>query len=487
MGLARPAARPRRAGYRAVAVDLRGYGGSDRPPTGYEPYTLTTDVAGIVRALGPPRRPPRRPRVGRLARLVGGRPAPRGGAVDQRPVHAAPPTPARRPHQERPADPSLGAARGARHALRARSASSSTTTPTSSVSACATGRRPAGRRPTSRRRTGGSSRAPASPARPWSTTGGCCARWSGPTACATPSGWPRRSPRRCSRCTARSTGAWRRPPPRAPSATCRGRTAGGCSRASATSCTRRPPTRSAPRSWTSSSATGLTSVQPVQAPVETGTTGGPAGLQRRAHRIGREGVARRRVVDRRREDQAHDPAVGVEQRAAGVAGPHLGPQGVDLALDRAPGRRCPHPRPGSRRGPGRPSPSADRRRGSRPRPRRRRAGGRGRTGGPGASSPGTSRMATSVAGSKTTTVAGNGRTEPARETLELAGPGHDVGVGHDPAGRHHEARPLEAAVAVGRHAEHLDQAVGRQPDARSVEDVGVRRRARGRCARAPRR
>ena len=42
------------AGYRAVAVDLRGYGGSDRPPTGYEPYTLTTDVAGVIRALGRP-------------------------------------------------------------------------------------------------------------------------------------------------------------------------------------------------------------------------------------------------------------------------------------------------------------------------------------------------------------------------------------------------------------------------------------------------
>ncbi len=42
------------AGFRAVALDLRGYGGSDRPPTGYEPYTLTADVAAVVRSLGRP-------------------------------------------------------------------------------------------------------------------------------------------------------------------------------------------------------------------------------------------------------------------------------------------------------------------------------------------------------------------------------------------------------------------------------------------------
>ncbi len=41
-----------RTGYRAVALDLRGYGGSDRAPTGYEPYTLTADIAGAIRALG---------------------------------------------------------------------------------------------------------------------------------------------------------------------------------------------------------------------------------------------------------------------------------------------------------------------------------------------------------------------------------------------------------------------------------------------------
>lgn len=40
------------AGYRAVAPDLRGYGGSDKPPRGYDAITLASDVAGVIRALG---------------------------------------------------------------------------------------------------------------------------------------------------------------------------------------------------------------------------------------------------------------------------------------------------------------------------------------------------------------------------------------------------------------------------------------------------
>lgn len=40
------------AGHRVVAADLRGYGGSDRPPRGYDLWTLAGDVAGLVRALG---------------------------------------------------------------------------------------------------------------------------------------------------------------------------------------------------------------------------------------------------------------------------------------------------------------------------------------------------------------------------------------------------------------------------------------------------
>jgi pimeloyl-ACP methyl ester carboxylesterase len=40
------------AGFRAAAVDLRGYGASDKPPRGYDLVTLAGDAAGLVRALG---------------------------------------------------------------------------------------------------------------------------------------------------------------------------------------------------------------------------------------------------------------------------------------------------------------------------------------------------------------------------------------------------------------------------------------------------
>ncbi len=40
------------AGFRAVAADLRGYGGSDKPPRGYDLVTAASDGAGLIRALG---------------------------------------------------------------------------------------------------------------------------------------------------------------------------------------------------------------------------------------------------------------------------------------------------------------------------------------------------------------------------------------------------------------------------------------------------
>lgn len=40
------------AGYRVAAVDLRGYGGSDKPPRGYDTYMGALDTASIIRALG---------------------------------------------------------------------------------------------------------------------------------------------------------------------------------------------------------------------------------------------------------------------------------------------------------------------------------------------------------------------------------------------------------------------------------------------------
>lgn len=40
------------AGFRVIAMDLRGYGGSDHPPQGYDPTTLARDAIGLLRSMG---------------------------------------------------------------------------------------------------------------------------------------------------------------------------------------------------------------------------------------------------------------------------------------------------------------------------------------------------------------------------------------------------------------------------------------------------
>jgi pimeloyl-ACP methyl ester carboxylesterase len=40
------------AGFAVAAMDLRGYGASDKTPSGYDPRTTAADVAGVIRSLG---------------------------------------------------------------------------------------------------------------------------------------------------------------------------------------------------------------------------------------------------------------------------------------------------------------------------------------------------------------------------------------------------------------------------------------------------
>ncbi len=63
------------AGYHAVAMDLRGYGASDKTPRGYDPLTLSADVTGVIRGMGAPVSSGCRARMGRLRRMDGRCPA----------------------------------------------------------------------------------------------------------------------------------------------------------------------------------------------------------------------------------------------------------------------------------------------------------------------------------------------------------------------------------------------------------------------------
>jgi pimeloyl-ACP methyl ester carboxylesterase len=40
------------AGYAVAALDLRGYGASDKTPRGYDPRTIAADIGGVIRSLG---------------------------------------------------------------------------------------------------------------------------------------------------------------------------------------------------------------------------------------------------------------------------------------------------------------------------------------------------------------------------------------------------------------------------------------------------
>lgn len=40
------------AGYRVAAMDLRGFGASDKPPSGYDAQTACDDIAALIRSLG---------------------------------------------------------------------------------------------------------------------------------------------------------------------------------------------------------------------------------------------------------------------------------------------------------------------------------------------------------------------------------------------------------------------------------------------------
>ncbi len=196
------------AGFRAVAVDLRGYGGSDKPPRGYDLVTAASDAAGMIRSLGeanavvvghdwggmiawtmaayfpkvitPPRgssRPPIRSGCARRCSPI-------------RWVRAAAAVRARFPD----ADAARAATAARRRRARGRAASIRGLVQAGPI------RRPSGS--TARRCP-----CPRWPTPRLSITAGCSGRGCGPTGCATPAPCGRRSRHRRCRSTAGSTAA----------------------------------------------------------------------------------------------------------------------------------------------------------------------------------------------------------------------------------------------------------------------------------------
>ena len=52
MGVAEPDSALDEAGFSVAAMDLRGYGASDKTPRGYDPHTTAYDVSGVIKSLG---------------------------------------------------------------------------------------------------------------------------------------------------------------------------------------------------------------------------------------------------------------------------------------------------------------------------------------------------------------------------------------------------------------------------------------------------
>ena len=186
-------------GYRVAAVDLRGYGDSDKPPRGYDLWTLAGDVAGLIRALGEPRADvvghgwggligwtvtALQPRLVRSLAVLG---APHPLALRRAVL--------RDPRGQGRAIGGLRA--GFPAAALAGTVAAGATAGHAWSGSCGPGPARAGRRPrTSPTRSGGTGRRSAIPGRRctarWSTTGGPCGRSCGPRAGASPRRWPAR-------------------------------------------------------------------------------------------------------------------------------------------------------------------------------------------------------------------------------------------------------------------------------------------------------